>query len=196
MRAEETAAWVRRMQMGDETAFDSLFAVYQQKAVRTAALITGDVSLAEDITQEAFVICLLRMNCLREPERFQSWFFRILTRCAWKAMEKRARHSMGWGEEMEVLIPPVFDCYPSEKKAEYEKLYLALEGLGKKQRTTVILYYFNDLSIKEIAHITASLETTVKTRLFAAKKRLRQALQEPENAGVKKGELFYEKGKF
>jgi small subunit ribosomal protein S11 len=75
-------------------------------------------------------------------------------------MEKRARHSMGWGEEMEVLIPPVFDCYPSEKKAEYEKLYLALEGLGKKQRTTVILYYFNDLSIKEIAHITASFNNT------------------------------------
>ena len=51
MRIEETAVLVRQMQMGDEAAFDELFAAYQQEAVSTAALITGDSSLAEDIAQ-------------------------------------------------------------------------------------------------------------------------------------------------
>ena len=53
---EETL--VRRLQAGDEGAFDELFALYQKQAVRTATLITGDASLAEDVTQEAFVLCL------------------------------------------------------------------------------------------------------------------------------------------
>ena len=48
-------ALVRRMQAGDEGAFDELFALYQKQAVRTAALITGDASLAEDVTQDVFV---------------------------------------------------------------------------------------------------------------------------------------------
>ena len=45
MHTEEMAVWVRRMQKGDESAFDSLFAAYQKEAVRTAALITGDAFL-------------------------------------------------------------------------------------------------------------------------------------------------------
>lgn len=73
MRTEETAVLVRRMQLGDETAFDGLFAAYQQEAVRTAALITGDHSLAEDIAQETFVQCLLHIRDLQEAERFRSW---------------------------------------------------------------------------------------------------------------------------
>ena len=88
-------------------------------------------------------------------------------------------------------LPPVFDSYPSEQRAMYEKLYAAIDSLGQKQRTTLILYYFNDFSIKEIAQITSSLEATVKSRLFAAKSRLRKALAEEHT--LQKGELVYEK---
>ena len=179
-------ALVRRMQAGDESAFDELFACYQKQAVRTAALITGDVSLAEDVAQEAFVLCLLHICELRDPARFRSWFFRTLTRSAWKAMEKKLP-TVDWENMPE---PTAEDGpYPSEKAAAYEKLYQALDGLGKKQRTTVILYYFNDLSIKEIAQITGDLEGTVKTRLFAARRRLKRVLE----AEYQKGEVVYER---
>ncbi len=192
MHTEEMAVWVRRMQKGDESAFDSLFAAYQKQAVRTAALITGDASLAEDVAQETFVTCLLHITELKEPEYFRSWFFRILTRCAWKASEKKSETvSVDWCEALERTAPPAFDSYPSEQKAGYESLYQALNGLGRKQRTTIILYYFNDFSIREIAEATSSLETTVKTRLFAAKRRLRRALEAPEVS--QKGEMIYEK---
>lgn len=190
MTIEKTAALVQRMQLGDETAFDELFAAYQQEAVRTAGLITGDYSLAEDIAQETFVQCLLHIQDLQEAERFRSWFFRTLTRCAWRMMDKRRRlQPMEWCEAVERTLPPVFDRYPSEECSEYEALYRAIDGLGRKQRTTVIFYYFNGLSIREIAHITSSLEATVKSRLFAAKGRLRKALENQH----KEGGLVYEK---
>lgn len=183
----ETAAWVKRLQTGDDSAFDALFAAYQKQAVRTAALITGEVSLAEDVAQEAFVSCLLHIKDLKEPNRFKPWFFRTLTRCAWKAMEEKTP-TVDWGEALGKVMPSAPDTYPSEKEAVYERLYQALDGLGKKQRTTIILYYFNDLSIREIAEATSSLEGTVKTRLFAAKRRLKRALE----ADGQKGAEIYE----
>lgn len=180
-------ALVRRLQTGDEGAFDELFALYQKQAVRTAALITGDAALAEDVAQEAFVLCLLHIKELREPSRFRPWFFRTLTRCAWKGMGEKLP-AVDWSEALEQVLPAAADIYPSETEAAYETLYQALEGLGRKQRTTVILYYFNDLSIKEIAQATGTLEGTVKTRLFAARRRLKRALE----AEQQKGEVIYE----
>ena len=177
---------VRRLQDGDESAFDELFALYQKKAVRTAALITGDAALAEDVVQEAFVLCLLHIKELREPSCFRPWFFRMLTRCAWKTSGEKM-HAVDWVEALEKGSG--IDEYPSEKQAVYERLYHALDELGQKQRTTVILYYFNDLSIKEIAQATGSLEGTVKTRLFAARRRLKRALEADEQ----KGEVVYER---
>lgn len=185
MDVNEIAAWVRQLQLGNDSAFDAIFAAYQKQAVRTAALITGENFLAEDVAQEAFVTCLLHIGDLKEPVRFKPWFFRILTRCAWKAMEQKMP-AVDWEKALEEA--GAADHYPSEKEATYEKLYQALDGLGKKQRTTIILYYFNDLSIREIAEVTASLEGTVKTRLFAARRRLRRALE----ANGEKGAEIYE----
>lgn len=187
MDINETTAWVKRLQTGDDSAFDAIFAAYQKQAVRTAALITGEVSLAEDVAQEAFVNCLLHIKDLKEPNRFKPWFFRTLTRCAWKAMEEKTP-TVDWGEALEKVMPSAPDTYPSEKEAVYERMYQALDGLGKKQRTTIILYYFNDLSIREIAEATSSLEGTVKTRLFAAKRRLKRVLE----ADGQKGAEIYE----
>lgn len=184
MTIEETAALVRQMQAGNTDAFDEIFAAYEQKAVRTAALICGEVPLAEDIAQEAFVTCLLQIEKLQNPYCFSSWFFKTLIRCAWKQTKKKqklmpAEEILAEGAQG---LPPVFDSYPSEQQAMYEKLYAAIDSLGQKQRTTLILYYFNDFSIKEIAQITSSLEATVKSRLFAAKSRLRKALAEEHTA--------------
>ena len=91
MTIEETAALVRQMQAGNTAAFDEIYAAYERKAVRTAALICGEVSLAEDVTQEAFVTCLLQIEKLQNPYCFSSWFFKILIRCAWKQIKKKQK---------------------------------------------------------------------------------------------------------
>lgn len=179
MHVEDTAAWVLRLQAGDETAFEQIYAAYAPQAVRTAALITGDAHLAQDIAQESFVLCMLNIGKLKDAARFRPWFFRILTRCAWQMRKKRASICTPDGEEDLRLIPS-FDIYPSDRRARYEALYRALNRLGEKQRTAVILYYFNDFSLREIARICAAPQASIKTRLFAARRRLKQLLQEGE----------------
>lgn len=187
MTKEETAVHVKQMQAGNQEAFDAIFAAYQQKAVRTAAFICGDTALAQDIVQEAFVSCLLHIQDLKNPYGFATWFFKILTRCAWKACKQQA-------VPIEDAVSPmesVWDSYPSEQKAEYESLYAAIQALSTKQRTVIILYYFNDFSIKEISRILTAPQATIKTRLFAAKHCLQKILT--ANAQNREGAWQYEK---
>lgn len=72
------------------------------------------------------------------------------------------------------------DEYPSEGGLQNEALRHALRELSRKQRTAVVLHYFNELSIREIARATCVPEATVKTRLFAARQHLRRALERKE----------------
>ena len=176
MQTEKIAALVKRMQAGDEAAFDEIFAEHCNTAVRTAALISGDSSIAEDIAQEAFILCIIHICELKNPLAFRSWFFRILTRCAWRISDRRVQISE-WDDK---VLTPCPDVYPSDGGMQNEELRNALNKLGRKQRTAVVLYYFNELSIREIAHVTSSPEATVKTRLFAARQRLKRALERKE----------------
>lgn len=179
---EDMAAWVVQLQAGEEAAFDEIYAAYRKQAVRTAALISGDAHLAEDIAQDAFVICYEHIGKLKDPNRFRAWFFRILTRCAWQTMKRRGK-TTDLDETAQDLLHSAPDSYPSHRRAEYEKLYCALDQLGTKQKTTVILHYFSRLSIREIAHATSAPEATVKTRLFAARRRLQKTLNQKGETG-------------
>ena len=181
MREEETAAWVLRLQDGDEAAFDEIYAAYANTAVRAAALITGDVHLAQDITQESFITCMLNIGSLKNAARFKPWFFRILTRMSWQMIKRKGKAEPLDDAAMHTL-PPTIDLYPSDRRAQYAPLYRALCQLSVKQRTAVVLYYFNDFSIREIAQVCAVPEASVKTRLFAARRRLKYLLQEGENS--------------
>lgn len=187
MTKDSTAALVRRMQAGDSQAFSELFADFYKKAVRTAALLCGREALAEDIAQETFVSCLLHIKELKNPYAFETWFWRILTRNVWKLSEKSGRmvsmeEYMEDGGEKKMAV---FDNYPSEKRAEYDVLYEAIARLGPKLKTTVVLYYYNQLSIREIAVVTSSLEATVKSRLFLAKRQIRRRLEQRTEGAVR-----------
>ena len=172
----DTAEWILRLQAGDAAAFEEIFAAYRDPAVRTAYLICGDRSLAEDIAQEAFVRCLLHIHGLKNPSCFRTWFYRILTRCAWEMMQK-CRRICQWSEAAESSLPPVRDDYPSDRGCD-AALISAINRLGVRQKTALVLHYFSGLSVKEIARATSSPEATVKTRLFAARQRLKKTLKE------------------
>ena len=66
------------------------------------------------------------------------------------------------------------------KKEENRILFDAIEHLEQKQKTVIILYYYNEFSISEIAKITGSLEGTVKSRLFTARRNLKNGLNQNE----------------
>jgi len=173
----EDSDLVLRLQNGDFSAFDELFDKYKRKAVGTAYLITGNLFSSEDIVQEAFIICYTKIKSLKNPQLFKPWFFKIVTRLSWKSSnnDKKVTPVEDIFEQSETKADNYFDIV---KKEEYEELYRSINLLDKKSKTTVILFYFNDFSIKEIAKIMGCLQGTVKSRLFNSRKKLKKFLDD------------------
>lgn len=165
---------VVNVQKGDMQAFEQLFDLYKYKALRTVYSMTRDKYISEDIVQEVFVSCYTSIKSLQNPEYFKTWFYRILTRTTWRYMEKEKR--LIPVEEIFGKLEVSNEKSPLDKleQKEYsELLYQEIQKLKPKLQTTIILYYYNEFSIKEIAQTMGCLEGTVKSRLYTGRRRLR-----------------------
>lgn len=181
---------VRLFQAGDTEAFAELYERYKTVALRSAYLLCGNYCDSENVLQEAFLKCYQHLPGLRRPERFKPWFFRILTRTAWDYCRRLSREC-----PMEYILE-AYQAREGEGQAPLEllaaaeerrELAAAIDRLPLKQKTVVVLYYYNELSVAEIAGICGTLPGTVKSRLFAARRNL-QRLLEPRGEGEAGGQ--------
>ena len=175
----DEAEIVRQMQKGDMEAFDRIFEIYKNKLLRMAFLISGNYADSEDIVQETFVKCYCERKSLKDISSFSSWLYQILTRTAWRYCKKQRREQPC--EEIFDSEQPAADPLPLDSlihREEQKALYDQIGRLELKQKTTVVLYYFNQLSTREISRIMGCREGTVKSRLYTARKNLEKAITE------------------
>jgi len=182
---------VEAMKAGDEEAFDQIYHRYAGRLYRTAYLISGNKEDSEDILQETFVKCFLHRQELKTPEYFEKWLMKIMIRTAWRTVKKRkvnvSSEELFEKEEYAGLAQAVFEDRlnpaPLEQivgREEQARILRAIDDLDIKLKTVIVLYYYEELSVKEIAGYTGSLEGTVKSRLHTARKQLKQQLEETE----------------
>lgn len=171
---------IKRCQSGDVDAFELLVEKLGAQAVRTAYLVTGRRDLAEDIAQEALIQCIYSIKQLKKAEFFKTWFYKILIRTSWKMAVKNKgllqidnpNHSLDAVLPDQVGLAEAF-----EKKEAEEAVCRAVSTLSEPLKAVVILRYFNDFSINEIAGILCCKEGTVKSRLHNARKLIAAFLQ-------------------
>lgn len=166
---------VERMKAGDRCAFDLLYEQYKNQLLRAAYLILGNQSDSEDVVQETFVKCYLSSGELKDVSVFRSWLYTILTRTAWQYGKKKSKEI----PDVEVTAKADPNASPSSleviMEAEESKImYQFIHELDVKHRTVIVYYYYNQLSTKEIAKLCGCLEGTVKSRLFHARKLLKE----------------------
>jgi RNA polymerase sigma factor (sigma-70 family) len=166
-----------RCQQGEESAFDALYHVIAKKALWTAYLMVGQKDKAEDILQETFYICFRDIAKLQKPELFQAWFNCILVRNCWKAREKRREVESFNSSSMENLADELNVVETVESNQTKLVIRNAIDKLSLPLRTTIILYYYSDLSISEIANVMKCMQGTVKSRLHYAKIKLGKVLE-------------------
>lgn len=174
------AELIIKMQKGDFRAFEEIFHIYKKRAVGTAYLITGNQFTSEDVVQEAFILCYMKIKNLKNPELFKPWFFKIVTRLSWKYsnLYKKVTPVENIFEQAEVSENADKSSLKAFEKEEYEELYRSINMLDEKSRTTVILFYFNDFSVKEISEIMGCFQGTVKSRLFNSRRKLKRFLND------------------
>ena len=174
-------ALVKRLREGDRTSFDLLYEKYKNMALRTAYLITGNLSDSEDVVQDTFVKVWLHCRELKNEGGFKAWMMQILVRTAYKCGKRKSRELPD--EEILQKADKSQGISSIERviaQEEAERIAEAVRALPVKQRTVVALYYYQECSVSEIAAMLGVFEGTVKSRLHTARKLLRGKLREEE----------------
>ncbi len=171
---------IQRCKEGDMDSFNALFQKYNKQAIRTVYLISGRNDIAEDVVQEAFIKCYKEIKNLKNPQTFQAWFYRLLTRIVWRYCSKEKNHlyteSIDDNNKNTIADNLVLSDI-IEKSEIKDFLNEAIDKLSMPLKTTIILYYYNELSIKEISKILGCFQGTVKSRLHNARKLLEKELR-------------------
>lgn len=162
-----------RARQGDLGAFEDLVRMYQADVWRFAYHFTRDRSLAEDVTQEAFLRAFRFLGSFRGDSKFTSWLFRIARNCAMDAL--RARKSTVTKEHPQPVGP-------TDAQARIE-LAAALSSVSREHREPFLLIEVFGLSYQEAADVLNVRVGTVKSRMHRARQAMMSALAVEEDAG-------------
>lgn len=173
---------------GDEQAFRKLYDMYKDKVYNTAKMITNDEKEAEDILQEVFVIVFTKIYKLKHPGAFEAWLYKTVINQCNNLFRKGKKVVVVEDIAIENATGADEEEMPDEQAIRQEtnrELMKCINLLSEKLRICIILYYFNEMSIREIGETLECSEGTVKSRLFKAKKELEKSLNSKMNCEVK-----------
>ena len=144
----------------------------QEKLYRIAFSYSKNEEAALDIVQEAITKALKNINKLSEESYIKTWFYRILINESLQYIRKNKRILT---YELEAIENKV-DC--NVDFAEGLDVYKYVQDLNEKLKTVIILRFFEDMKISEIAKITKTNESTVKSRLYKGLKEIKRLIEE------------------
>ena len=188
------AKLVRRTQAGDSNAFAELYTATYQKQYYFTCQYAKDMYLAQDILQDVYIVVLKNIHTLKNPRLFISWLNQINFRMCYDVCQKHNRYK----QELQLLsdsadLPSDAD---SQQISDPEKevtdrlwqseLMSEILSLHPNESQTIIMRYYNDMSLDEIADAMNCSRSAVKRRLAKGKRELEKKL------GDKKGDILYD----
>lgn len=170
---------VQRAQAGDPDAFAMLVAQHQRFVYNLALRAVNDAHEAEDIAQEAFVRAWRALPNFRRQSQFRTWLYRIVTNLCYNRLPRLRRELSTLGEKaLDVPDDPARDPSMRFEASELRAfLHQQIDALPESYRMLIVLRYQQDLSYEEIADVLSLPLGTVKTGLFRARARLREAVE-------------------
>jgi RNA polymerase sigma factor (sigma-70 family) len=162
---------VASARVGDRRALEMLAERWDPKLRAHAWRLLGDADQANEAVQDSWVEIVRGLKRLREDAAFPAWAYRIVSRRCTRLIHKAQRGRR---------LAKALTMEPSPGQAEptdSEGLRAAVRGLPPEQRAAVALFYFEDLSIADIAIALDVPPGTVKTRLMHARRKLHIALE-------------------
>jgi len=181
MEQHELAKLVKAAQQGDWDAYQQLYDHTKQHAYFVALSVTKNIDDAEDILQDAYLRARLRIGSLDKPECFVKWFVTITYNETRMYLRRRNRLVFIGGEEEyeqeeadDDLLPE--DAYDSAETRQI--IWECVQGLPEEQRMCVLMHYYEDMAVADIAAALEVPEGTVKTRLYLARGKIKTRLIE------------------
>ncbi|MFP7288079.1 sigma-70 family RNA polymerase sigma factor [Shouchella clausii] len=166
---------------GDREAFVELMKQTELQLYQTAWAIVKRPEDCDDAMQEAVLKAFRSIHTLREPSYFKTWIFRILINECLKILERNKRT---------VAISDT-TLFGGSQSNEYSAVDLrdAVDRLDENLMIVVVLHYYQDMSINQVANILQLTPSAVKTRLFRARQKLQQSYKDQQDQ--KEGKISY-----
>lgn len=166
---------LRRVSRHDVHAFEALYRIYQPRLTRFLSNLVQRRGLVEEVLDDTMMVVWQTADRFRGASKLSTWIFAIAYR---KALKARAK----WPEPLEdepfntrVSTDPVPDQQLQHRRL-HDALVAAMDTLSADHRAVVDLTYFHGMGYREIAEIMDCPVDTVKTRMFHARRKLKQAI--------------------
>ncbi|WPD18064.1 MULTISPECIES: RNA polymerase sigma factor [Thermaerobacter] len=180
----------RQLQEGSQSSLEALVRRYHGPLWAYAWRCTRDYHAAQDLVQETFVTLLEKGHTVQQPGALKQWLFRVLTRRILDWQKAACRREVAGGD---TGIPSAESEAPRgrvislaevlEGKEQRQRVWVALQELPPAQRAVIVLRFYHDLSLPEIADILGTPVGTVKSRLHYGLRALHARLQGAAPAG-------------
>jgi RNA polymerase sigma-70 factor (ECF subfamily) len=176
LNESQEAALIRRCQTGDKEAFGMLVEQYRSMLFGIAYLMMRDRGLAEDVVQEALIQIWKHLPSFRLQSSIKTWLVRIVINEVKQQFRKKKLPQVSLED-----VPDVTNELDEPESVlihdqERQRLRQAIAKLPSDQREAIVLRYFSDLSVPEIAAATNQPEGTIKSRLSRALEHLNEIL--------------------
>lgn len=170
---------------GDQGGFEGLYRATSRAVYFTCLSLVKNETDAEDLTQEVYIAAFEKLSSLSEPEKFTAWIKRIAVNKCKDFLTKKGAHPERSLDEDTVEEPVDENILPEEYVENKEKRRIVTEimrkSLSDTQYRTVIMFYFDDMSVAEIAEVMNCPEGTVKYRLNAARSKIKKGVLDYEH---------------
>jgi RNA polymerase sigma-70 factor (ECF subfamily) len=183
MANPEIVELARRAISGDKDAFEELCMRKSKDLIFNAMGILGDYHEAEDAAQETIISMYTNIGKLRDPETVEVWMLRIVKNRCYRILEKgKNRRTYSDVDDEAIEIADDDREFLPEEYAEDaelgEQLYEIILGLPQKKREAILMFYYDDMSYKEIAEIQGTSIKTVSTNISRARIMIQEKLNE------------------
>ena len=169
--------------------FAAIVKKYMKNAYFTALGLVGNRDDALELSQEAFILAYRNIRQLNSNRKFYPWFYQILRNVCFSHLRKTRKRRSYSLEKLEEKAPvaEVDDSFTPDVVAERNEakdaVWKAIGKLDDKHREVIILRHFQHLSYEQIAHNLFCSKGTVMSRLYYARKRLKELLSTKKGGG-------------
>jgi len=182
--AEQEQLWVLRSQSGDQEAFAKLVELYQVPIHNLAYRMLGSATEAEDATQETFLRAYIRLDTYDPNRKFSSWILSIASHYCIDRLRRRRGNWLSAEEIQAWHWVPDQNPKPEAITIGHEQrdaIRCLLDQLPPHYRLVIVLRYWYGLSYEEMAEVTQSTKSAIKSRLHRARRIMAIKLAEVES---------------
>jgi RNA polymerase sigma-70 factor (ECF subfamily) len=165
---------VERAQAGDHDAYAALVTTHFERVLRMARALTGNDADARDATQDAFVAVWRGLPNLRDRTRFEPWLHQVVRNRCRDLLRRRRRVREIALDGHDVVVDD-----PGATSLDRTVLLAAFDRLSMDERRILVLHHLEALPVAEVGRQLGIPVGTVKSRLFAARRSLRRAMEGP-----------------